>query len=117
MAGGIEGEKRYSPDCMFLSCPLNMANNLNFNRLLIIPFMNNCLIVVLNPWPGWIITTFFAEEIPAGFFAYCERSKKKHMKEEKARNSITEMMVRNFFKPECAPNGLLEMMTNWLLSR
>ena len=104
MAGGIEGERRYSPACMLLSCPLSMANSLNFSRLLIIPFLNNCSIVVLNPWPGWIITTFFEEEVSAGFFAYCARSKKKHIKEEKARNSTTEIMVRNFFNPEFAPN-------------
>jgi len=39
------------------------------------------------------------------------------MKEEKAKNSITEIMVRNFFNPECAPNQLLEMMPTYLLSQ
>ena len=33
------------------------------------------------------------------------------------KNSIIEIMVRNFFNPVCAPNRLLEMMTTYLLSR
>jgi len=49
MAGGIEEERRYSPACMLLSCPLSMAYNLNFNRFLIIPALNNFSLVALNP--------------------------------------------------------------------